>query len=214
MRQRSTHIAEVHFEDLPTPAKVPDHFEDVFTHLGAAFCPGTHAKGEAPVRTASGDLFGAVIAVVMREEFRDAVHFREGRIVGVKGQFDPCLFRYWQNSLHEVSVVSPEVVGGVFPFKFPLLHFGAELVQIKLAGGVSATLNQIGFVGFSGMKVLRRDRNVQAAEIAEKAAIGFDILIAAGLTELHSQRSIRIVDSGEDAHSKPCKALLLRPNSF
>src|ERR1051326_1924786 len=180
MRQRSGHIAEMHFEDLAAAAKIANHLEDVLAHLAAALRPCSDAERETPVAAAGRDLLGPVIAVVMGEDLGNTIHLREWRGVRMQRQLHTGFLRDRQHSLHKVGVVGPYVVGRVLALETLFLDFVAKVIEVELASRIAAPLDHVRRIGVRGMKIVRGYRNAELPDVAQEAAVGLDVLVSAG----------------------------------
>ena len=60
-----------------------------------------------------------------------------------------------------------------------LLHFATEIVEVELAGSVAAMLHHAGGVSVGRVEVVRGDGDAELAEVAQEAAVSFDVLVAA-----------------------------------
>src|SRR3954470_12819588 len=84
LRQRGTHIAEVHFENLALRPERQHSFHRIFAEgLPSAFAPGPDAKAHAEV-VAAGDLECPLVSGVGPESARHAAERCHWRIVGMK----------------------------------------------------------------------------------------------------------------------------------
>ena len=207
--QGAGNIAEMDFGDLTAATEIGDHPEYVFAHPVAALQPRTGAESESPMRAAVGNLLGFAIALVVGEQLGDAVHFRDWRIVRVEGEHDAGRARRRQHGLHEVAVAGPDLVGRILAVEARLLNAAAEVIESKLAGAVATPDHSVGGVGVGRMEVIGGHRNAKRSQVAEEAAVRFDVLVAAGLAQLHARRTIGVVYARVYAHAEAGVALLL-----
>ena len=208
MRKRARYVAEMHFEDLLATAEIADHLEDILAHAVATFRPRTHAEREPPVPAVAGDLLGTVVPVVVSEKFGHAVHLGNRRIVGKECEFHARLLGHRQHRLHEIRVVSPDLVRRILPLELLLFHAIPEIVQVEFPRRVSAPPHRVRRVCVGRVEIVRRDRDPETPHIAQELCVRFDVLVAPRLAQLNLPRAIRIVNARVDLHAEPGEPLL------
>src|SRR5215831_2620844 len=112
--QRPRHVAEMHFEDLPSTSEIANHLQDALAHARPALRPGPDTKRQPPVRTTTGDLLRTTVTLVMRKQFGNSVHLGHRRIVGMERQLYTRFLCGGKHSPHEVGVVRPDLFSRVF----------------------------------------------------------------------------------------------------
>src|SRR5262245_2521035 len=72
--QRRGDVAKMHLENFAPASEVANHLEYVLPHFFVALRPRTHAESQSPIAASSGNLLGATIALIVREELRNPIH--------------------------------------------------------------------------------------------------------------------------------------------
>ncbi len=125
-------------------------------------------------------------------------------------KFDAGFRRYGQHGFHEICVGGPDVVGRILPVEGRLFHFRAEVVEIEFARRVAALFDHLRRVCVGGMEIVGGDGNSERAQIAQKAAVRFYVLIAARLTQLQPGGPVGVMHTGINLHAEAREALLGR----
>src|SRR5260370_367201 len=113
------------------------------------------------------NLFRAFVAVIVNEHFGDTVHHSQRRIVGMEREPHVSLLGDWQDSLDEVSVSGPYVVGRINTIEGLLFHLAPEIVELEFTGFVTALGHDfVGGVSVRGMPVDVRYGNAKLAAVA------------------------------------------------
>ena len=152
-----------------------------------------------------------MVAIVIGEDLRHAVHLGERRIIGVQRQLYPGFRGHGEYGFHEIGVIRPDVLGRVLALERLLLDLGSEIVQVELARRVAPVLHVAGGVRVGGVEVVGCYRDFESTQISQKTMIYLDILVPPRLPQLDAKRTIGRVYHGEDTHTEPGKTLLCGP---